>query len=609
MGTSWTCRKPPTELQASAALEELENILRPKRVGKQKRYKESSEQGWALNLLQRIQMMLNLYTSTKSKVKGQWMEASLQASQACGKHSKYAAEKLREKAKEFISSRKVPESPYGAWNISKIDTDEDLKQELSLFLQSKGKYVRANDIIEYLKDPEVLKRWELTKPISQATAKRWMKKLEYRWVKRHRGLYFDGHERPDVVDYRQNRFLPTWFSLWPSMQKFDKDGNEEPLELMPGGCRVVPWFHDESVYYANDRRQSQWVHKDSSAAPYTKGEGHSEMVSEFFSPDFGYLRSSDGSQSARLIWKPGKNRDGYFDNQDFMKQVDLAMDILQKDYPGMTHMLIFDNATIHLKRPEDALSARKMPKFTPAPGKNWGVEVSKRGQDGKIINGPDNKPIKIKVRMRDGWFNGQPQSLYFEEGHPRAGTFKGMAVILQQRGYTEAINLPAQCKDFKCPPDADRCCCRRLLYNQPDFVNVKSVLEEHCEHRGFLVQILPKYHCELNPLEMVWGRSKFHYRLNPPSSKEEDLHQNVINALDMVTLTEMRRYMIFYYSITNMYLIHLFPRFSRRSVRFMDAYRRGLNAKQAAWANKKYRGHRVLPESIMKDLDEANMID
>jgi hypothetical protein len=39
----------------------------------------------------------------------------------------------------------------------------------------------------------------------------------------------------------------------------------------------------------------------------------------------------------------------------------------------------------------------------------------------------------------------------------------------------------------------------------------------------------------------------------------------------------------------------------------MDAYRRGFNGRQAAWANKKYRGHRVLPESIMEELDDANI--
>jgi hypothetical protein len=37
----------------------------------------------------------------------------------------------------------------------------------------------------------------------------------------------------------------------------------------------------------------------------------------------------------------------------------------------------------------------------------------------------------------------------------------------------------------------------------------------------------------------------------------------------------------------------------------MHAYYHGLNGKQAAWASKKYRGHRVLPESLMNDLEKA----
>jgi hypothetical protein len=39
----------------------------------------------------------------------------------------------------------------------------------------------------------------------------------------------------------------------------------------------------------------------------------------------------------------------------------------------------------------------------------------------------------------------------------------------------------------------------------------------------------------------------------------------------------------------------------------MDAYSKGLNGKQAAWASKKYRGHRILPESIMAALDDAKI--
>jgi hypothetical protein len=40
----------------------------------------------------------------------------------------------------------------------------------------------------------------------------------------------------------------------------------------------------------------------------------------------------------------------------------------------------------------------------------------------------------------------------------------------------------------------------------------------------------------------------------------------------------------------------------------MDAYEKGLNGKQAAWASKKFRGHRVLPESILSDLNEPNIV-
>jgi len=36
---------------------------------------------------------------------------------------------------------------------------------------------------------------------------------------------------------------------------------------------------------------------------------------------------------------------------------------------------------------------------------------------------------------------------------------------------------------------------------------------------------------------------------------------------------------------------------------FVDAYQRGLNGSQAAWAAKKYHGHHILPPSILSELD------
>jgi hypothetical protein len=40
----------------------------------------------------------------------------------------------------------------------------------------------------------------------------------------------------------------------------------------------------------------------------------------------------------------------------------------------------------------------------------------------------------------------------------------------------------------------------------------------------------------------------------------------------------------------------------------MDAYEKGLSGKQAAWASKKYRGHRVLPEMILNELEKAKIL-
>ncbi|KAJ3714411.1 hypothetical protein C8R42DRAFT_747670, partial [Lentinula raphanica] len=56
------------------------------------------------------------------------------------------------------------------------------------------------------------------------------------------------------------------------------------------GHRVVVWFHDESIFYANDRRIACWVFEAASPTPYAKGEGVSLIVADFVSADYGWLR-------------------------------------------------------------------------------------------------------------------------------------------------------------------------------------------------------------------------------------------------------------------------------------------------------------------------------
>ena len=48
----------------------------------------------------------------------------------------------------------------------------------------------------------------------------------------------------------------------------------------------------------------------------------------------------------------------------------------------------------------------------------------------------------------------------------------------------------------------------RILELQPDFVNQKSLIEETIESHGHKVIFYPKFHCELNFIELFWGAAK-----------------------------------------------------------------------------------------------------
>lgn len=174
------------------------------------------------------------------------------------------------------------------------------------------------------------------------------------------------------------------------------------------------------------------------------------------------------------------------------------------------------------------------------PSETWGIKVNQLHPDGKQVFTADGKYAKMKIRMGNGTFNGLPQSFYFPEGHEKAGWFKGMATMLEEHGFANASKLKAQCKDFKCTKGAMLCCCHQSLYEQLDFVNVKSVLKATCEAEGFMVMFLPKFHCELNPIEQCWGYAKCGYQMCPASSKEEDLENNVIYSLESIQLTSIR---------------------------------------------------------------------
>ena len=46
------------------------------------------------------------------------------------------------------------------------------------------------------------------KGILLATARRWLHREGFQYISYKKGLYFDGHDCPDVIQYHQDIFLP-----------------------------------------------------------------------------------------------------------------------------------------------------------------------------------------------------------------------------------------------------------------------------------------------------------------------------------------------------------------------------------------------------------------
>ncbi|THU75878.1 hypothetical protein K435DRAFT_706193 [Dendrothele bispora CBS 962.96] len=498
---------------------------------------------------------LNLYLDPELSYT--WREASLISAKAQG-HGVYHARTIRQWIHQFLNNDKLPVHKYKGTRSSILE-DEDISLEIQLRLseRSKDRYITAKDVVDVVASAEIqekLKEAGIEKrAVTERTGREWLKKFKWRYSKKRNGMYIDGHEREDVVAYRKS-FVDRWQTQYaPRMYTWGNDDDEKftghapkgfvlPVHLCGRPFRLILVTHDESTFYANDQRRAYWIHASEKAKPVKKGEGISLMVSDFLTVEWGRLKSRDGKEcvtiplisfccltfnfdrEARVLFKAGKNRDGYFDSDDLLAQVDHAIDIFEDQTNGFAQgLFLFDNAPTHQKRAPDALSARKMPK---GPSEKW-------------------THYKDGPRMRPGTLpSGQLQDLYFPDDHPTMpGWFKGMQVILEERGlYPETGRLNAQCEGFKCPPERTDCCCRRVLFNQPDFVNQKSALEELIESRGHICDFYPKYHCELNFIEQYWGAGKFSYRNHVSVPKKiEEMEARVCESLDSVPLQQIRR--------------------------------------------------------------------
>lgn len=184
--------------------------------------------------------------------------------------------------------------------------------------------------------------------ITERTALRYMRQLGFKFKTYRQGLqYTDGHERPDVIEYRK-KYLNMIKAL---------EVTHEPPPLCEDGVpswhsgkdtaakKVVFIYHDETIFHANDAPSRGWHDDQGSRELRPKGKGRGIMYSDFVEEYNGFLRLTDEEyEKAREIdqrfpraahqkFEYGKAHQGYWNARTMMRNLKDAVRIAELKYP------------------------------------------------------------------------------------------------------------------------------------------------------------------------------------------------------------------------------------------------------------------------------------
>jgi hypothetical protein len=425
-----------------------------------------------------------------------------------------------------------------------------------------------------------------------------------------------------------------------------------PPKLLPGEREHVMVFQDESIFHTNEYRRRSWLVRDQQPIR-KKGNGRVVHVSDFISETIGRIKLSEDQISeqltrpaelrlpafeARKITYPGKGFDAWWDLAQLISQVGHTIKVFGHTHPDRVAIFVFDRSSAHEGFAENALNIHNM-NVNPA-GKQ------RRLRDTVIpLSNPDPAPGEEDTR-------GQVQKMCFPDHHPDPelrGKQKGIRVVLQERKSiwdklttackergTKVVGKCTSCAKSQSHKDAERrvtfaeaagqesaasaedtivsnsvtppasddkwCCMQRVLSLQEDFRTERPLIQTLIEDAGHICLFLPRFHCELNPIEMLWGYGK-HRTCIPHARVAHTLpwlsgYRNLADGRFVTAKALIPQCLDSCEPIT-------IRRFFQKSWRYIDAYRKGLNAQQAALANKKYKSHRKvgLPSDIIACID------
>jgi hypothetical protein len=338
-----------------------------------------------------------------------------------------------------------------------------------------------------------------------------------------------------------------------------------PPMLNPGEKEHVLVMQDKSIFHTNEYRRRSWLAQDQQPI-WKKGHGRAVHVSDFISETIGRIKLSDDQIAdqlklpdkqhlpvfeARKITYPEKGFDVWWDLPQLTDQIKIMIKIFEYTHPNCMAIFGFDWSSAHEGFTEDALNINNM-------NVNTGGKQRKLCDTIIPLNNPDPAPGEEDMR-------GQIQRMTFPDNHPDPklrGQPKGVKVVLQERKSvwdkyttvcrergTKVVGKCASCTksqtrkdtercvalaeatgqngiataedvavaDSEIPstPDDEWCCMHRVLMLQDDFASEKSLIQSIIEDAGHICLFLPRFHCELNPIEMLWGYGKYCMRISP----------------------------------------------------------------------------------------------
>lgn len=458
---------------------------------------------------------------------------------------------VRQWQSDFLEAGEIPDNRQGHYERTGVLwSSEKLNKEASAYVREHANVKGDANLTsitfcqwvnEYLLPNSNLEPG-FPRKISVELARRWLHKLGFEVLVPSKGMYFDGHERADVVKER-GVFLRKLAEIGfvhpdqaPTPESARAFPSDVPLQSTEVRNKTVVFFHDESIFHANEDQHFQWgIKGDHMIRPKSKGSGI--MVSDFVDERNGYLALTEEEhqdnpsikRQARLLLEYGENREGYFTSEKFMAQIKDAVKIAEAKYSkadNWRYVWLFDHSSCHKAMAEDALDSSKM----------------------------NVKPGGLQPRMRTTMWAGREQKMCYDDGTP-----KGMKAVLEERGISTASLIGPQMKV--------------ILANHEDFKSEKPKVITFLESLGHQAFFLPKFHPEMNPIERVWGQAK-RYTKAYCNYSFPSLRKTIPVGLDYVTVDNI-------------------VKFHRKARDYMFAYFEGHVAGQKLEKQiKKYKSHR-----------------